>query len=166
MYQPFPKAKFETLERKWWFQELAEHIRPQMESSPYITDLDKAASLPVEVRAIYFLWEFYSHVGGNGIEVYLLELHGYHAPYAHEALKLVGASELIERLEAAIPHAIASGVAEFTAGSNMAWYRQFSPNSQYPTLQSVDADIYELANDDICGKCNDFIESHLKVFVA
>jgi hypothetical protein len=138
MYRPYPKEKFEGLERDLWLQELAEHIRAQAESEPYVLDLARVAKLPKEVAAIYFLWEFYSEVGGNGIEYYLLEPQGVHTPQAHEALRMVGASELVERLEAGIPHALASGSAEFSASPDLTWFRQFKPNPKYPTLQSVE----------------------------
>ena len=166
MYQPFPRDKFESTERDLWFQELVEHIRPQAESQPYVTDLARAAELPQQARALYFLWMFYAEVGGNGIESFLLEPQGHFAPQAHEALRLVGASELIERLEAGIPHALESGCAEFTAGSDLAWFKQFQPTPKFPTLQSVDADIGELVGDDLRDKANAFIEAQRGVLVA
>src|SRR5689334_1857798 len=109
MYKPYPQEKFGNLERDLWFQELAEHIRPQAESEPYVPDFSRIDKLPKEVTALYFLWEFQSEVGANGIESYLLEPQGLHAPHAYEALKLVGAAELVKRLEAGIPHALAAG---------------------------------------------------------
>ncbi len=166
MYQPYPQKKFESLNRNWWFQELAQHICLQAESPPFVTDLTLVAQLPQEVRAIYFLWEFSSEVGGNGIENYLLQQQGHHTPYAHKALKLVCASELLERLEAGIPHAVASESADFSTGADMAWFRQFPSNPKYPTSKSVDVDIYDLANDGIRDKCNAFIEAHRGIFVA
>jgi hypothetical protein len=166
VYQPFPREEFESTERDLWFQELAEHIRPQVESAPYVTDLARATELPREARALYFLWMFYAEVGGNGIENFLLQQLGIFAPQAHEALQLVGASELVERLEAGIPHALASGSAEFSAGSDLTWFRQFHGNPKYPTLQSVDADIYDLSGDDLCEKANTFIEAQRGILVA
>ena len=145
---------------------MAQHICLQAESPPFVTDLNRVAQLPTEVRAIYFLWLFSSEVGGNGIENYLLQQQGHHTPFVHEALKLVGAGELLERLEAGIPHAVVSESAEFSAGTNMSWFRQFHPNPKFPTLQSVDVGIYDLANDGIRDKCNGFIGAHKEVFVA
>jgi len=165
MYKPYPLEKFEGLERNLWFQELAEHIGPQAESEPYVTDLERVAKLPREAVAIYFLWEVQSEVDGNGIECYLLEPQGMHAPQAHEALRMVGASELAERLEAGIPHALASGSAEFNSSADLTWFRQFRLNPKYLTFQSVDEDICELVGDDLRDKCTDFIERHRKIFV-
>src|SRR5207237_878246 len=96
---------------------------------------------------------------------YLLEPQGVHTPQAHEALRMVGASELVERLEAGIPHALASGSAEFSASPDLTWFRRFKSTPKYPTLQSVDADIYELAADDLRDKCTDFIEKKRSSFV-
>ena len=166
MYQPYPQEKFESLNPDWRFQELAQHICLQAESPPFVTDLALVAKLPPEVRAIYFLWEFSGEVGGNGIEVYLLQQKIYHAPYVHEALKLVGAVELLERLEAGIPQALATGSTELREGTDISWFSQFRPNPKFPTLQSVDEGIYDLASDGIRDKCNNFIESHIKIFVA
>jgi hypothetical protein len=73
MYQPFPREKFDSVKRGLWFQELAEHIRPQAESDPYVTDLVRVSELPREARALYFLWMFYAEVGGSGIEDFLLQ---------------------------------------------------------------------------------------------
>ncbi len=86
MYQPFPREKFERTGRDLWFQELAEHIRPQAESQPYVTDL--------------------------------------------------------------------------------AWFKQFQPTPKFPTLQSVDTDIYDLVGDDLRDKANAFIGAQRGVLVA
>lgn len=166
MYQPYPKTKFDTLKRDWWFQEIAQHISSQAESPRFVTNLELVDQLPAQARAIYFLWIFSGEVGGNGLECYLLQQQGHYAPYAHEALKTIGAFELVERLEAAIPHAIATGCVEFSAGNNMSWFRQFPINPKYPSLQATDVGIYELANDGIKHKCNDFIAAHRGVFIA
>jgi hypothetical protein len=109
---------------------------------------------------------FYAEVGGNGIEDFLLQQLGVFAPQAHEALRLVGASELVERLEAGIPHALADGSAEFSTGSDLSWFKQFHANPKYPTLQSVDADIYDLVSDDLRDKANAFIEAQREVLVV
>ncbi len=109
---------------------------------------------------------FYAEVGRNGSECFLLEAQGHYTPQAHEALQLVGASELIERLEAGIPHALASGNAEFSAASDLSWFRQFHLNPEYPTLQAVDVGIYDLANDGLCEKANAFIEARREILVA
>ena len=145
---------------------MAEHIRPQMESSPSGTDVNKVATMPVEVRAIYFLWMFYCEAGYSGMEVFLLEPHGLFTPQILDVLRLIGAFELVERLEAGIPHALASGVAEFSAASDLTWFEQFHVNPKYPTLQSVDVGSSELMGDAIRDKCNDFIKLHMKIFVA
>ena len=166
MYQPFSRAKFDSTERDLWFQELVEHIRPQAESQPYVTDLARAAELPEQARALYFLWIFQAEVGGNGIECFLLEPSGHFAPQAHEALRLVGASELVARLEAGIPHALGSGCAEFSVGSDLAWFRQFQPSPKFPTLQSVDADIYDLVGADLRTKATAFIDAQRGALVA
>jgi hypothetical protein len=162
-YQPFQRDRLEQLEREIWFQELAEHIRPQAESHPYVTDPTRVSGLPKEVQALYFLWMFYCEVGANGIETFLLEPLGNWTPQAHEALRLVGVSKLVERLEAGIPHALASGSAEFSAGPNLEWFRHFPPNPNFPTLQSVDVDIYDLVGDELRDKANTFIETHRDV---
>ena len=166
MYQPFPQDKFKSTERELWFLELVEHIRPQAESQPYVADLTRIAGLPREVRALYFLRLFYAEVGGNGIECFLLEPQGHFTPQAHEALRLLGASELVERLEAGIPHALASGSAEFSAGPDLTWFRQFQPTPKFPTLQSVGADIYDLAGDDLRERASAFIKAQRGVLVA
>ena len=69
-------------------------------------------------------------------------------------------------MEAGIPHAFASGCAEFSAGSDLAWFRQFQPSPRFPTLQSVDADIYDLVGDDLRDKANAFIDAQRGVLVA
>jgi len=60
---------------------------------------------------------------------------------------------------------LASGSAEFSAGPDLAWFRKFKANPKYPTLQSVDDGVYELAGNDLSDKCADFIEKHREIFV-
>ena len=165
MYQKLAREKFESTPRQYWFEELATHIALQAESPPYVTDLDLVANLPREARAIYFLWMFACEVGGNGIECLILQQQGLFTPQIHEALQLVGATELVERLEAAIPHAIECA-AEFTFGPDMAWFRQFGYNSKYRTLQAVDIGIWNFVEDDLVQQCNDLIEKNKAILVA
>ncbi len=73
----------------------------------------------------------------NGIEVFLIDSLGDCIPQVHEALAMVGAQELVRRLEAAIPWA-ALGSAEFTLLPDQFWFNQFRPVPEFPTLQSVD----------------------------
>lgn len=166
MYQPFPSDKLESTEADLWFQEVAEHIRPQAESQPYVTDLARVAKLPQQARSLYFLWMFYAEAGGNGIECFLLEPQGHFTHQVHEALRLVGASELVERFEAGIPHALTSGSTEFSAGSDLDWFKKFQANPKFPTLQSVDSDIYDLVGDDLRDKANAFIEAQRGMLVV
>ncbi len=166
MYQPYPQKKFESLNPDWRFQEIAQHICLQAESPPCVTDLACVAALPAEARTIYFLWMFNCEAGGGGLEVFLLEPQGIFTSQVHEALRVVGASELVERLEAGIPHALASGCAEFSASTDLTWFRQFSASPKYPTLQSVDAGIADLVGDTLRDKANAFIEAQRGVLVA
>ena len=165
MYQKLSREKLESTSREYWFEELARHIAPQAESLPFVTDVDLVANLPREARAIYFLWMFACEVGGNGIECFILQQQGLFTPQIHEALQLVGATELVERLEAAIPHAI-GWAAEFTFGPDMAWFRQFAHNARYPTLRAVDIGIWNFVEDDLVQQVNDFIEKNKAILVA
>jgi hypothetical protein len=165
MYQRFSREEFESTKRQYWFEALARHIAPQAESRPFVTDLDRMADLPREVRAIYFLWMFACEVGGNGIECFILQQQGLFTPQIHEALQLIGATELVERLEAAIPHAIA-WESEFVLGPDMAWFTQFRENPKYVSLQAVDIGIWKFAQEDLFRRCNDFIEKHREILVA
>jgi hypothetical protein len=108
---------------------------------------------------------FFCEAGGNGIEVFILQQQGLFTPQVHEALKLVGATELIKRLEAAVPHAIDSE-ADFIFGPDMAWFREFPRNPDYPTLQSVDKGIWKLIEHDLVARCNKFIAQHEDVFLS
>src|SRR5262245_42175189 len=152
MYQKLARENIENRSGHYRFELVVKHIGPQVESRPFITDLNLAAALPPEVRAVYFLWIFICEAGGNGIEDFLLQQQGHFTPYVHAALKMVGATELVERLEAGIPHAI-NCEAEFTFGPDMIWYRQFPNNPAYPTLQSVDKGIWKLINEDLVARC-------------
>jgi len=137
-----------------------------VESPPFVTDLARVAALPNEARTLYFLWMFYCEAGAGGIEVFLLEPQGVFTPQIHEALRSVGASELVERLEAGIPHALASGCAEFSASSDVSWFRQFHANPKYPTLQSTDAGVPDLVGDNLRDKANAYVEAQREVLVA
>jgi hypothetical protein len=170
MYQPFPKEKFECIDRELWFQELNEHIRPQAESEPYVTDTTRACALPVEVQTIYFLRIFLQEAGGNGIQDFLLQQQGVFSKQVHEALGRVGATELVRRLEAGIPHALAAD-AEFTGDGDMAWFKRFPPVPEFPSLESVDEDseefdMYEMINHDLSSKVTEYIVTNKELLIA
>src|SRR5262249_16489409 len=107
---------------------------------------ERLAAIPIEAQTIYWLWRFQSEAGHGGLEVFVLDWLGIHSPQVHAALKSVGAQELAIRLEAAIAIARTHQYhsAEFTRLKDQAWFGQFPPNPEYPTLQSVDRGIYPL----------------------
>ncbi len=119
------------------FQLAATNIREQVEEPLYHENLERLAAVPRKAQVVYWLWLFQCEASLNGIEVFLIDSLGDCIPQVHEALAMVGAQELVRRLEAAIPWA-ALGSAEFTLLPDQFWFNQFRPVPEFPTLQSVD----------------------------
>jgi len=119
-------------------------IAAQVEDQPYVVNLDKLATVPDEAQTVYWLWRFAGEVATGGLEVFVLDWLGIYSPQIHAALKAVGAHELLHRLQAAIPIALRRGSAEFTRVPDHAWFEQFAPVSEYPTLQSIDKGVYPI----------------------
>jgi len=165
MYRKIPKSKLLETRGEWWFQELADHISKQAEKgAPCDFDYSVVNAMPKEVQAIFFVWWFSCEAGGSGFAGFLLQNVGLHAQEAHEGLRLIGADELVERLEAAIPFSF-EWTPEFTRLEDYSWFKQFKPSVKYPTIESIDTlETYKLIGDDLRDRANTFINNHIEEF--
>ena len=77
---------------------------------------------------------------------------------------MIGADELVERLEAAIPLSL-EWSPEYTRLDDYSWFTRFKPSAKYPTIKSIDTlETYKLIGDDLRDKANTFINNHMDVF--
>jgi hypothetical protein len=127
------------------FELAAKDITAQIEDPPhYRRNPDRAAALPCEARTVYWLWHFFKEAQLGGMDVFILEPEGIFAPQIHAALVNVGATELVRRLEAAIPLAREAGVAEFSTLPDQSWFEQFRPVPDFPTFKSINEGVFPL----------------------
>jgi Domain of unknown function (DUF4375) len=141
------------------FELAAKEITAQIEDPPHRRNPDRAAALPCEARTVYWLWHFFAEAQLGGMEVFILEPEGLFAPQIHAALVKVGATELVRRLEAAIPLAREDGVAEFSTLPDQSWFEQFRPVPDFPTFESIDAGVFPLIQS-MTDAAAAFIRSH------
>ncbi len=118
------------------FEIVATKVAEQVEEPKYDINLAYIAAVPREAQAVYWLWRFICEVSLNGIEDFILQSAGMYAQQTHAALAMVGARELMRRLEAAIP--LAGPSAQFTELSDQSWFNQFQPVPEFAALESVD----------------------------
>jgi len=145
-FRKLSRSLVETASDQRLFESVCDEIAAQVESRPFTVDPDKLASVPDEAQTLYWLRLFEAEAGNNGMEVFILNSLGVYAEQIHTALKAVGAGELVRRLEAAIPFALANHGADFERLPDLSWYKQFPPSREYPTLQSVDKGIYPIVD--------------------
>jgi len=126
------------------FELAAMNITAQIEDPPHRRNPDRAAALPCEARTVYWLWHFFKEAQLRGMEVFILEPEGLFAPQIHAALVNVGATELVRRLEAAIPLAREVGMAEFSTLPDQSWFEQFRRVPNFPTFESIDEGVFPL----------------------
>jgi hypothetical protein len=115
-------------------------------------------------QVVYWLWRFQCEAGLNGLEVFTLNNLGIYSPQVHGALQIVGAKELVRRMEAAIPHARRSD-AEFCLLKDQSWFEQFEPIPDFPTLQSVDVGVYPII-DSLAKLVVEFIRRNKRILIA
>lgn len=165
MYKKLALSKLATVKQEWWFQELADYITKQSEkAAPYDFDYARVKTMPKEVQAVFFVWWFSCEAGGSGFEGYLMQSAGLHAQEAHAGLTQMGATELVERLEAAIPLSF-EWSPEYSFQEDHSWYSQFPRNTKYPNIESIDTpETYDLIGDDLRDKANIFIKNNLDIF--
>jgi hypothetical protein len=140
------------------FEHVANAIRQQVEHPLFTIDVARVGAVPPEAQTVYWLWLFKCEARCNGIEVFILEPLGIYAREMHQALRTVGASELVRRVEAAIALA-RQGPAEFKTLADQSWFNQFTQSLGFPTLQSVDAGVYPIIRA-LNGLVEEFIRSH------
>jgi hypothetical protein len=126
------------------FELAAMDITAQVEDPPHRRNPDRALALPCEARTVYWLWHFFKEAKSGGMEVFILEPQGKYASQMHAALVNVGATELVRRLEAAIPLAREEGVAEFSTLPDQSWFEQFRPVPDFPTFQSINEGVFPI----------------------
>ncbi len=137
-----PRALLEIRRDQRLFEAVYERVAAQVEDQPFVTNIEKMASIPIEAQTVYWLCLFQAEAGCNGFEVFVLNSLGIYAPQVYAALKLVGAKELAYRLEAAIAIARRHSCAEFTHLKDQSWFQQFPAVPEFQTLQSVDKGVH------------------------
>jgi hypothetical protein len=156
LFRKLPKA---ARDRAKWpqqlFQAVADNVSQQVEKANSDVDAACIEGTPFAAQVVYWLWRFQCEAGTNGFEKLLLDNLGIYAPQMHAALLAVGAKELVRRMEAGIPHARGS-CAEFNLLQDKTWFEQFKPTPSFPTLQSVDEDVYP-----IIASLTDAVESFI-----
>jgi hypothetical protein len=162
-YKKMPLSLFRTFKERHQFPEVAEYVREQAVDSQRAPKLESVARMPPAVQTIFWLWRFICHSEGNGMEVFLLQNQGFYTPQVAEALKVVGADELLRRLLAGVPHAINSP-AEFTRAPDATWFQSIPGNPDFPTLQSIDRGAYPALYKDLRERGRKFIIEHADVF--
>lgn|GEM_PF-6057909 len=140
-FRKLSRSLFEPKKEGRLLELAAKDIAAQVEDVPHRPNPERAARLPPEAQTVYWLWHFFKEAQLGGMEVFILEPLGEYAPQIHAALVNVGATELVRRLEAAIPLA-REGPAEFTTLPDQSWFEQFQPVRDFPTLQSIDQGIF------------------------
>lgn len=140
-FQKLPRSVLREKEGHRLFELVATHIREQAERPDFTVNLDRLRLAPAEAQTVYWLWLFQCEAGGGGIEVFVLNWLGIYSPQVCAALEKVGASELVHRLKAAIPHARAS-CADFNQLKDRSWFDDLEPAPEFPTLQSVDKGVF------------------------
>jgi hypothetical protein len=163
-FQPIPLARFRSVDGHRLFQLAFDHIAPQIEVALGEPDEQRLKRLPKSVQAVYWLWCFQAEAGGGGLEVFTLNNLGTRTREVHSALELVGATELLRRLEAAIPLARQSH-AEFTLLPDQSWFEKWPTVVEFPTLRSVDKGIYPLIRA-LSSLVADFMRRHELEFAA
>jgi hypothetical protein len=126
------------------FELAAKDITAQIEDPPHRRNPDSAAALPCEARTVYWLWHFFKEAQLGGMEVFILEPESLFASQIHAALVNVGATELARRVEAVIPLARESGVAEFSTLPDQSWFEQFRRVPDFPTFESINDGVFPL----------------------
>jgi hypothetical protein len=142
---------------------IATHVAEYAEDATCEPDADRLEQIPVEYQVVYWTWKFQCEAGLNGFEYFILEPLGIYAPQIHGALEIIGATELVRRLEAAIPHALREGCAELNRLTEKSWFEQFHANPEFPTLQSVDQGVFPII-EAATGQTAAFVKAHENVF--
>jgi hypothetical protein len=166
MYRKLPQEQFTGIQEDWWFQEIAKHISDQAEKD-MACDFDYAVvdAMPVEAQAIFHTWWFSCETGGSGIGGFLLQGAGLHTKEALAGLRMIGATVLADRLQAAIPLSLEWGP-EYTTLDDWSWFEQFEKKPRFPTIEAIDTEeTYDLIGDDLRNKVNAFIRENISVFV-
>src|SRR5689334_3691987 len=83
---------------------------------------ERLDAAPPEAQAVYWAWQFSCEAGGGGMETFVLNNLGKHAPEVHAALVAVGACELAQLLGIAVVTALRSSHPEFERLPDTSWF--------------------------------------------
>jgi len=157
MFKKMSYQKFDEIEEETLFERMADFINSQVEIEPYEFVPEKVTALPEVPRNVFFVWWLYCEVGGNGFESYLLQQSGKDAPGAHAGLKAMGATSLLEWLEAAIPISM-EWEPDYTESDDLSWFRKFPQNPKFPTIETIDSqEMYAEVGDPLMFKAIEYI---------
>lgn len=126
-------------------------------------DALKIGEYPLALQDSYYLWTLSCEVGGNGLEVYVLQAAGYEIMGSHKALQNIGDTKLLPLLEEAIAMAVIPDEDGYECADFMEeeidhnWFKQFKSSGKYEEIDDIDdaENTAELASDylrDISGR--------------
>jgi hypothetical protein len=144
-FQKLPRMPNEKKKHRL-FEYVATHIREQVEIPAYVVNLDRVARLPTSAKTVYWLWRFQCEAGICGMDKFVLDHLGIYSPQIHAALKAVGATELVQLLEEAIPLA-RNGPAEFKRLPDQSWFKQFPLTGRFAELHLINKPTFALENE-------------------
>ncbi len=156
-FQKLPRNLLVPMRPHRLFNLVADELVRQFEG-PTGVEADFIECAPFPAQVVYWLWRFSCEAGIGGIDVFLLNHLGIYAPQIYESLEVVGATGLMRRIEAAVPHALRSHP-DFGRLKDKSWYDQFSPVPEFPSLESVNSGVYAMINA-ISKPVEEFIRSN------
>lgn len=144
----------------WIFQELVAHIEDldyNLLNSPLNSEY--ISGIPHSAKTVYYLWHFYSNVGGMGIEDYLFNIPSSDTQLMKvlSALKEVKANDIANRLESGI--IIALEDSNFLNEHLSESFQTLKLHDEYDNFKIIDENIFDLVNTQLPEICTNYIKS-------
>jgi hypothetical protein len=135
-YKKVESTVLDESEDHYLFQLMFEHMAELIGPAVYEKSPNSTRKFPTEAETLLNLWWLSCEVNGNGFESYLLQRSAVELRAGYEALKVVGAHELVGFFEAGIE--LAGTSADFASDQEADWLWSIGRPSKYKELQELD----------------------------
>lgn len=161
-YERIPPKILDELDDRWLFEKVFTHVQELLGDKWFPnTNVEKLEGTPGAARTIYHLFAFQCRLmtdnmsgcvangGPNAQEIIAF----------HSALKAVGASDLLELLEASFTPARLWD-ADFLRDPEVGWFDQFRANPKWLSFEEINPAACAIGGDKLASLAADYIRVH------
>ncbi len=162
-YEKLAKQDLDESNDHWLFQAVADHVHALLGQDWHpLSNVEAMPGVPASAKHVWYAWWFAAEVGGSGLASYVMNMHFPPRLVVSTiaALEVVGAGDLAHRVRSAVALSRELEAETWLCEEDTSLIEDIQPHGDYPTMASVDADIFEIVGEPFSKLVADYIRAH------